>query len=406
MEKNRNENKTFDQLAETPAFYVFLGVCLLAVLLTVLMLAIAGGKPIKTTDEITLKNVNEGNYSEAESGELSDYFQGYKNFISHDDYVETGASERPNVTEKPEGTADIAATNEIEETKMPEETPSATETEAALPTQSNGRIVYDLKTRYAAAQNTTIDSLTESIKVGDILIENLYGAEGFDLMEVLGTELTVQKSEKLDWPRIVLYSTFAGEGYCTTVGDKKIGISTDGYGTAACITERAKVLEAAAEKLGVGVARTADVCDTDPLTAYEKSSAVATHLAKICTTCELSIDLQRVAFEYPEGTKYGPYVTKDGKKYAMVKIVVSQDEETNGNWRENVKFAVLLIERLEEKMPGISLGIELQADGKYNTTATKYGLLIELGYEGNLIEEADNTAALLGETLAEIYLGK
>ena len=75
----------------------------------------------------------------------------------------------------------------------------------------------------------------------------------------------------------------------------------------------------------------------------------------------------------------------------------------NPNWKDNVRLAMYLIEKLNEKVPGVTLGISLRKDTKYNTTATQFGLLAEIGFEGNLAPEADRTAALLGTVLGEIF---
>lgn len=351
MENNDNE-KSFDNLAKKPAFYVLIGACLLAVILTVVFSIIAALKKPNVDIGDKLETVGNGNY------DGDDYLKLKKNFEAHEYYVQNP------------------------------------ENAEATPSESMQIVT--------SVPNNTVEPLpTESPR---IIIENSADVDTEELEEILKEKVSVLISEKLDWPRVVLFSTYAGECYATSAAERKINVDISGYDKPNSITRRAEILEKASEAKGVGVALRTDICDKILGKEYETSSNLAKTVADACTTCELSIDLQRAAFEHPEGQKYAQTVTKDGKAYATVKFVVSVSPESR-NWKDNLRFVSLYMEKLNEKVPGIAHELSITPDAKYNTDATRFGILIELGYEGNYVSEADATAAVLGDVLADIYLG-
>jgi hypothetical protein len=61
-----------------------------------------------------------------------------------------------------------------------------------------------------------------------------------------------------------------------------------------------------------------------------------------------------------------------------------------------------MIEKLEEKVPGICRQIELRRT-PYNQGYAENSLLTEIGFAGNLSTEADATARLFAEVLTDIY---
>ena len=63
---------------------------------------------------------------------------------------------------------------------------------------------------------------------------------------------------------------------------------------------------------------------------------------------------------------------------------------------------MLIIEKMEEKVPGITKGMSLRKDTYLSEYANK-GLLIEIGFSGNYVGEAENTAEVFAEALGEIY---
>ena len=152
--------------------------------------------------------------------------------------------------------------------------------------------------------------------------------------------------------------------------------------------------------------------------------ALATIIANVALAQapnDLKIDLQREITPIPQEHKEPAkeqgeivrfdYKVGDGEKYAKIMFVIGLDYssergeysyETNPYWKENFKLVFLLLEKLEEKCPGITYGIALRRT-PYNQNLSPNSLLAEIGFEGNLASEAARTAGLLAETVAEVY---
>ncbi len=433
-EENKKQQNIWEKLLKMPAFYGFVAVSVVLLLALLVLLAVSG---TKKTDSPSASLKISRSAGEADDGSLL-----YGNVEAYRSQKKYEKGILP--TELPEATGSPVApkTPEITATSAPE-TPCPTGGQASngVTVVNDGRDYYvfdvtieglvprklEIGERFSSGigvddvdSSLFVSGFGVGLKTGNIFIENNYGAEVIDLRKLFASPLTITKSDKLEWARVILFHTFSNQYYCVEETDNVIKKQPDlaVYAPDYPITPAPSqsphpiaqnnvkdiglIVEKAAENMQVGVAENSNKCDANPEKAYEKSNELATFIANQCTTCELSIDLQREVFERPEGQRYKTVVEANGKSYAQVKVVVSEGQALE----DNLKFAMLLLSRLEAKVPGISMGISLRPETYYNTTATKYGLLVDIGYEGNLVAEAENTAELLGETIAEIYLGE
>lgn len=387
--------------------------------ITVAGLVFAAKKPNEKVGGQMIEKVREGtDYNDGE--EISEISEGYRSFVRHQYNVDlenpefTPKTEEPTAT--PEATAEAVPTAAM--TPEPTEEPTAKPAEDDFITYAfdiNEDGVRSKRVETGAASGISADNVPDfplivgekgkDLDFGGLKIQNPYEAEGFDLREVLEKPLVLTKTKSLSTPKTMIYYTHTSESYCKSAAQRTISKTpkVSGYDNATSIVGRGIKLESTAEDKGVGVINAHDINDADYEKAYEESGKVTRIEAANNKSLELAIDLHVNAFEHPAGVRFAPIVTKDGKNYAKVLLVVSQNETEHPNWRENVKIAMIMAEKLDAEVPGIVLGIELRADAKYNTNATKYSLLAELGFEGNLVSEADNTAVVFGKVLAELY---
>ena len=123
---------------------------------------------------------------------------------------------------------------------------------------------------------------------------------------------------------------------------------------------------------------------------------------------ELSVvlDLHRDAFIYDDGSK-AKFVTEiDGEKTAQLMLVVG----TNGggldhpNWRENMKLALKLQNRICEKYPTLMRGVNLRKE-RFNGHTTPGSMIIEVGSSGNTLSEAIRGAELAAAEIADFLNG-
>ncbi len=427
-------NEVLDVWLQKVEFLIAAGVLAAAFLLLIICTVVSVNKSSKSVRLGGISEVHEGVKVSSDGTSIYGLLSGYRDFLAHDANVRAAAVEsKSKNTPRPTGGGETPA-----ETPTPEPygTPEATPTEVPAETPSNqeGTIVvsagedfyvFDLgvsgyKTvalksgdRYTSgvsgdsAGELLVSAGGKDIEYGFLRIQNLYGAAGFELRSVLASPLIVRRTEEGKKPVILYYSHGSGS-YCVSEEERSISKypSILGGDKTRSIGGRGEIFKSSCTGAGTGVYLISDKNDAKPETAYETATDRVAAAASKLPEAQLAIDLEVKSFEYPEGVRHSRIAEKDGKNYAMIGFVVTQNDKTNPNWKENIKLAMYIIEKLEAEVPGISLGITLRSESKYNSSATKFGLIAELGYEGNLVAEADNSAELLGRIVGKLFAGK
>ncbi len=107
------------------------------------------------------------------------------------------------------------------------------------------------------------------------------------------------------------------------------------------------------------------------------------------------------------GSEMAKVVTEiNGKKAAQLMFVVGTDENGlyNPDWRENLKFALKLQNKIDEKYPDLMRYVNLRKN-RFNGHTTKGSLIIETGSSGNSLSEAKYSITLASECIAEFLNG-
>jgi stage II sporulation protein P len=108
---------------------------------------------------------------------------------------------------------------------------------------------------------------------------------------------------------------------------------------------------------------------------------------------KILIDLHRDSTKY----KYTLY-EKDNKKYARIMFVLGQNYK---NYKKNESFMNNLNDRINKKYKGLSRGIYVRKDGRFNQDLSDRAILVELGGVDNTIEEINNTLEVFAKILYE-----
>lgn len=87
----------------------------------------------------------------------------------------------------------------------------------------------------------------------------------------------------------------------------------------------------------------------------------------------------------------------DGKEVATFSLVVGPDSD---NKDQVLSFAKYIKAVSDTLYPGLCTGILIKPTGKYNQYLSDYSALVEIGYNINTIEEASESAKLIGEILS------
>lgn len=166
--------------------------------------------------------------------------------------------------------------------------------------------------------------------------------------------------------------------------------------------------DAIAEQLaaaGIGVIHARELHDYPVWTGSYSNSAetIKNILAEYPSIC-IALDIHRDAIADGK-TVIAPVAEIEGKQSAQIMIISGCDDGTMGmpNYRENFHFACRLQETAETMFPGFTRPI-LFDYRKYNQDLTTGSLLIEVGSQGNTLEEAQYAGELVGRSLSETIL--
>lgn len=187
-----------------------------------------------------------------------------------------------------------------------------------------------------------------------------------------------------------IYHTHNGESYAGDGGPEREADNGE-------VVTVGGTLKKVLEQNGVQAVQAPDIHDAvEFMKAYSKSVNTANKLVKDYPSMELLIDLHRDGL--PPGVNKSTVNVK-GKEVGRVLIVLGK---MNPHWKKNEEIAKELIALAEEKYPGLFVpNITYAADARYNQHLSEGALLLEIGSQLNTFEEANGTAEVLAEVLAD-----
>ncbi len=261
----------------------------------------------------------------------------------------------------------------------------------------------------------TIPTKSSFINISGVGIENEYVNKPLPLREIFAEPLKLRRFTPEGSAQFVVFYTHTYEGYCLTeeeqLHEKRWYTSED---NASNVVAAGTALYDRLDLLGIrGVNNTTVHNDgKDALKSYELSIVTLAGELEANPDTKFVVDVHRNGYgKLYKGKLYGPTAELNDEKYAKLMFVIGLDYdsskgeyvyENNPYWKENFKLVFLLIQKLEEKVPGISSGIALRKT-PYNQGLAPNSLLVEVGFEGNLVSEAQRSAEVLAEVLAEVY---
>ena len=96
--------------------------------------------------------------------------------------------------------------------------------------------------------------------------------------------------------------------------------------------------------------------------------------------------------------KIGSFININGKNVANMRFVIASGHE---NWIKNLKWAITIQKQADEMYPGLFRPI-LIYNNQYNQDVSEFATLIEIGGDGNTLEEAENSVECLSDVLEKI----
>lgn len=186
--------------------------------------------------------------------------------------------------------------------------------------------------------------------------------------------------------------SFAEETYIKGAADRNLDETKNISAVGAAM---AKIFE----KNGIGVIHDRTVHDYPSYNgAYQSAAATINKNLKENPGIKVVLDVHRDGITREDGTKVKLVTEINGEKCAQVMLVCGTNVNlTHDNWQENFKFASKIQAKAIEMFPSLMRPIDLRQE-RFNEQLTLGSLIVEVGSNGNTMEEA----ILGGEKIAEV----
>ena len=210
-----------------------------------------------------------------------------------------------------------------------------------------------------------------------------------------------------DQPQVLIMHTHTTESYLLGSGDyqdKDYSCRTTDP-TQSVVAVGQKISEKLAEK-GICVIHDGTLHDrADFNKAYAYSEETVAAILEKYPSIKVVFDVHRDGIVEADGSPVAAVNTINGKEAAQVMIISAA---TDGyyyvpNYLQNFHFACLLQQYMESADPGITRPVLFQYCN-YNQHLTTGSLLLEIGAQGNTLEQALYTGELIGESIGDALL--
>lgn len=211
--------------------------------------------------------------------------------------------------------------------------------------------------------------------------------------------------EDTDEPQVLILHTHTTEGYMTydagyfLAGDRD---RTRDHKKNVCAVGEA--IRLTLEAAGIGVIHDTTVHDSPQYTgAYGRSAQTAEAILKKYPSIKLVLDVHRDAV-LENGAVVKPTATVRGKKAAQMMLItgtVTTAELPHRHWQKNLALSTQLQAALDKVSPDLMRPLNTVAS-RYNQHLSPGWVLVEVGAEGNTVEEAVYSGQLLAETILSL----
>lgn len=208
-------------------------------------------------------------------------------------------------------------------------------------------------------------------------------------------------------PQVLIYHTHTTEGYMPyDAGYYNDGDVRREPSYPHNVTLVGDAIEAELTAAGITVLHVTEIYDHPNYRgSYERSVKMMEEMLKTYPSIKVTLDIHRDGLMANSTDKLKPTVTVNGQKAAQMMVVcgvLDTDALPHPNWRQNLSFAAKLQEALAADYGNLMRPLSL-VGARYNQYLTAGSLLLEVGSEGNTVEEAIYSGHLLGQTLAELF---
>ena len=140
--------------------------------------------------------------------------------------------------------------------------------------------------------------------------------------------------------------------------------------------------------------------------SYQKTYGVICEELAAHPTISVVIDLHRDALIYDDGSKMKvTWDSPEGKAAQAMLVVGTNERLEHPRWQENLSFALKLQKEMATRYPDLARPINL-ARHRYNAQVSPCAVILEMGANGNTLEEALLGVKYAGECLSGVILAE
>ena len=228
-----------------------------------------------------------------------------------------------------------------------------------------------------------------------------------NIMELLETPLKTDVGGGLmtnsKAPKVLIVHTHGTEAYSQDgalyqENGKEIGRSSD---TAENVVALGKIISDVLNRNGIPTAHCTVMHDSVQYKdSYARAEETIKRYLEEFPSISLVIDVHRDSIVRSSGEIVRPVAEIDGEAAAQVMCVVGSDwaGDSYDHWEDNLALALKLRELLNQEKENLCRPVFLKGN-TYNQEIAPYSLLLEIGANGNSLEEACLSAELVAEKL-------
>ena len=293
------------------------------------------------------------------------------------------------------GSNNIALKTDNINTTSSQSTANNEVTSSAIPTASDGTVVGRVIEKF-------ISPYTANTSYKNIYLKNSTDLS-VDIKSLLAEPLKYNIDNNATKPQILIIHTHATESFLSTsrdyYTDKDLSRTQDKNANMLAL---GTIVTTKLKSAGFNVIHDETLHDYPSYNeSYSRAAKTINGYLKKYPSIKIVIDMHRDAISSGDTDKVKLTTEIAGKKAAQVMLVMgSQSGSVKNfpNWKENLKLAVRLQEKLESMYPSLARSISLMPKN-YNESLTLGSILVEMGTDGNSLEEVKYSAELLSNAL-------
>lgn len=255
-------------------------------------------------------------------------------------------------------------------------------------------------------------TVAETQSVPEQKVEEIKISKGMEVSDLagMGVDANALANEDLhiridkSGPQVLIIHTHTTESFADSSAGTGSDRNTDSEKNMVAVGETIKNV---LEEEGIETIHDTTVHDYPSYNgAYTRSKATANKNLEKYQSIKVVLDVHRDGIVREDGTKVKVLSEINGERAAQCMFVIGSNAQlAHDNWKDNMRFACILQKYANENYPGLMRPIILRKE-RFNQQISSGAIIIEVGSNGNTLEEAKNGAKYMAKTISAVLRKK